>query len=46
MNPMRIFRAAILNGMTPPATTVAALEAQGIDVGELEARIHHMLGRR
>ena len=39
MNPMRIFRAAILNGVTPPATVIAALEARGIDVGELENRL-------
>lgn len=43
MSHMRIFRAAIMNGVTPPATTVAALEAQGIDVGELEYRLHAML---
>jgi hypothetical protein len=37
--PERIFRAAILNGVTPPATVVAQLEARGINVGDLENRI-------
>lgn len=38
-DPSRVFRAAILNGVTPPATVVAQLEARGINVGELEQRL-------
>jgi hypothetical protein len=36
---MRVFRAAVLNGVDPPASTVALLEARGIDVGELERKL-------
>jgi hypothetical protein len=35
----RVFRGAILNGMEPPATTVAILQAQGVDTGALKDRI-------
>lgn len=36
---LRVYRAAILNGVEPPAYTVAALEAQGVNVGALKDRI-------
>jgi hypothetical protein len=36
---MRLVRAAILNGTPLPARAVARLEARGVNVGELEARI-------
>lgn len=39
INQQRIFRSAVLNGVTPPAGTVAILEARGVNVGELEQRI-------
>jgi hypothetical protein len=35
----RIARAAVLNGVPIPAVTVALLEARGVNVGELEARL-------
>lgn len=38
-SPQRLFRAAILNGVAPPADVIAQLEAVGINVGELEARL-------
>ncbi|WP_316235021.1 MULTISPECIES: hypothetical protein [unclassified Bradyrhizobium] len=43
-NPHRIFRAAILNGVQPPANVVAILEARGENVGELEQRIRQSIG--
>jgi hypothetical protein len=46
INPMRIFRAAILNGVTPPATAVASLEAQGVDIAELENRLRQSIDWR
>lgn len=42
-SPQRIFRAAILNGLPIPETARAALEAVGINTGELEARIRQQL---
>jgi hypothetical protein len=39
----QLVRFAILNGVTPPAQSVARLEARGIDVGELEARIRQSI---
>jgi hypothetical protein len=45
--PLRIVRAAILNGVAIPATAIAQLEALGIDVGKLEQRIRQQfLGGR
>jgi hypothetical protein len=38
-DPHRIARAAILNGVPIPAVTVAQLQARGVNVGELEARL-------
>jgi hypothetical protein len=38
-NPMRIARAAVLNGLPISPRVAAMLEAQGINVGELEQRI-------
>ncbi len=35
----RIFRAAILNGVSVPEVSRAALEARGINTDELEARL-------
>jgi hypothetical protein len=45
-SPNRIFRAAILNGVTPPADVVAKLEAMGINTGELEARLRQSVEHR
>lgn len=45
-DPHRIFRAAVLNGVQPPATAVATLEARGVNVGELEQRIRQSIGMR
>lgn len=39
VNHDRIARAAILNGVSVPAHTAAVLEARGVNLGELEARI-------
>jgi hypothetical protein len=36
---LRIFRAAIMNGITPSPVVVAQLEARGMNVGELETRL-------
>lgn len=36
---MRVFRAAILNGVQPPADTIAKLQAQGVDIEALENRL-------
>ncbi len=41
--PERLFRRAILNGVTPPAETIAVLEARGVNTSELEARIRQSL---
>jgi hypothetical protein len=35
----QLVRAAILNGVPLPAQSVARLEARGVNVGEMEARI-------
>jgi hypothetical protein len=43
MNPERLFRSAILNGVQPSAVVVARLEARGVNVGELEARLRQQL---
>lgn len=40
-NPQRVFRLAVLNSVRPPQLVVDQLEAQGINVSELEARIRH-----
>ena len=37
--PERTFRNAILNGEQPTMTVVAQLEARGVNVSELEARL-------
>jgi hypothetical protein len=42
-DPQRIFRAAIMNGVTPPPVVVAQLEARGVNVGELETRLRQSL---
>jgi hypothetical protein len=39
----QLVRAAILNGVQPPAQSVARLEARGINVGELEHRIRQQI---
>lgn len=44
MSPQRIFRAAVLNGVTPPPEVVAQLEAIGINTGELENRLRQQVG--
>jgi hypothetical protein len=41
---LRIARAAILNGVSIPERTKAVLEARGVDVGELEARLIQNMG--
>lgn len=38
-DPMRIARAAILNGIAVPPIAAAQLEARGVDVGALEIRL-------
>lgn len=38
-NPWRAAREAVLNGQPIPASTSAALEARGVDVGALEQRL-------
>lgn len=45
-NPMRIFRAAILNSAPVPEKERAILQAQGIDTQELEARLLQQIGMR
>jgi hypothetical protein len=42
-DPSRLFRATIMNGVTPPATVVAQLEARGVNVGELEQRLRQAM---
>jgi hypothetical protein len=44
-NPMRIFRAAILNSVPVPEAARAQLQAQGVDTGELEARLLQQIGK-
>jgi hypothetical protein len=39
LDPQRIARASVLNGVAIPSQTVAQLEARGINVGELEQRL-------
>ncbi len=39
VNHYRIARSAVMNGVTIPAKTAAILEARGVNLGELEARI-------
>jgi hypothetical protein len=38
-DPLRIARAAILNGVPVPPVAAAQLEARGVDVGALEIRL-------
>ena len=42
-NPHRIFRAAILKGVTPPEYVEAQLRTMGVDVGELETRLRQQV---
>lgn len=42
-SPERLFRAAILNGVQPTATNIAQLEARGVNVAELEARLRQQM---
>jgi hypothetical protein len=42
-SPHRTFRAAVLNGQTPPAAVVAQLQSQGVDTAELETRLRQSL---
>lgn len=42
-SPQRTFRAAVLNGVEPPAAVVALLESQGVDTGALEVRIKQQM---
>lgn len=43
-DPLRIARAAVLNGLPIPATTAAQLEARGVNVGDLEQRLRQNAG--
>ena len=43
LNPNRIVRAAVLNGVPIPDHVKAVLEARGVDVGELETRIRETM---
>jgi hypothetical protein len=43
-NPMRIFRAAVLNNVPVPETARALLQAQGVDTQELEVRLLQQIG--
>lgn len=45
-DPQRLFRAAILNGVTPPPIVTAQLEARGVNVAELELRLRSSLEHR
>jgi hypothetical protein len=45
-DPMRIVRAAVLNGVEPPPKYVAILEARGVNVGELTNRLRQQIGMR
>lgn len=42
-DPMRVFRAAVLNGVTVPMVTRETLEARGINTGELETRLRQQV---
>jgi hypothetical protein len=46
INPLRVFTAAILNGVPVPETVRATLEANGVNTIELEHRMLHQLGMR
>lgn len=46
LDPSRIARHAVLNGIPIPAKTVAQLEARGINVSELETRLRDGLAFR
>jgi hypothetical protein len=43
IDPLRIVRHAILNGVPIPAVQAAQLEARGINVGDLENRLRQNL---
>lgn len=43
LDPQRIARAAILNGVPIPERAIAELEARGINVGDLETRLRQSL---
>lgn len=45
-NPLRVFTAAILNGVPVPETVRATLEAQGVNTYELESRMLNQIGMR
>jgi hypothetical protein len=42
---LRLFRAAIFNGVRPPAAVVSFLETRGVNIGELEARLVRAFSR-
>lgn len=42
-DPLRIARAAVLNGLPIPPATAAQLEARGVNVGDLERRLRQNL---
>lgn len=44
-NPMKLFRAAVLNSVPVPETVRAQVEAQGVNTQELEARLLQQVGR-
>ena len=46
VNPMRVARAAILNGGPVPPTIAAQLQAIGVNVGELEQRLKQSMELR
>jgi hypothetical protein len=41
--PERLFRAAILNGITPPPAVVETLEARGVNTSALEQRLRQQM---
>jgi hypothetical protein len=43
LDPSRIARAAVLNGIPIPAKAAAQLEARGVNISELEARIRQTM---
>jgi hypothetical protein len=43
LDPQRIARAAILNGIQIPPLVAAQLEALGVNVGELEQRLRQSM---
>lgn len=45
-SPLRVFTAAILNGVPVPEQARAILEANGVNTAELEHRMLHQLGMR